>query len=163
MNKNLLIVLGIIVLAVVAFFVYKPASAPVPAGPTADEQAVRQVVTDFGKKLQNVTLSASPQILKQAITDNYSSFVSADLLTAWLANPERAPGRLTSSPWPDRIEIIEITKEDDGAYEVQAKVVEITSTEAVSGGVAAEYPVALKLRAQNGQWRITGFSKALLQ
>jgi hypothetical protein len=75
--------------------------------------------------------------------------------------PERAPGRLTSSPWPDRIDIISIDRDDDGAYDVQGSIIEITSTEVGTQNIANQYPIAIKVRNQNGKWVMTGFTKAI--
>ena len=67
-----------------------------------------------------------------------------------------APGRLLSSPWPGRIEILSVKKLSKSEYEVMGNVIEITSVEALSGGVAAEKPITLIARDFDGHWLIDG-------
>jgi hypothetical protein len=132
-------------------------------GPT-DKQDIATIVQAFGKKLQFVSLTASSGSIIQAVKDNYGPFISAGLLSGWEEHPESTPGRMTSSPWPDRIEILSIDSNPDGSYDVQGNVIEVTSVEAVNGGVADTYQVAMKFRKQTeGKWLITGFTKALPQ
>jgi len=156
MNKYIIIGLVIVALIVGGIFWYRQ-STPSPA-PAGDEAAVRAVVEGFGKALQTVPLSGSKAAAAEAIKNNYAPFISSDILAFWEGDPAMAPGRRTSSPWPDRIEIIEMKHDDDGAYEVQGKIIEVTSVEVVSGGIAEEISVALKLRKQAAGWIITGFS-----
>ena len=52
----------------------------------------------------------------------------------------KAPGRVTSSPWPDHIEITRITPEEPDQYRVEGFVVEMTSQEAVQGGGGGQNP-----------------------
>lgn len=73
--------------------------------------------------------------------ENYGDYVSPALLAKWLNDPLNAPGRLTSSPWPDRIEILSIEPLSEYAYEVEGEIIEITSVEKASGGVAAKRPI----------------------
>ena len=70
----------------------------------------------------------------------------------------RAPGRVTSSPWPDRIEITSIVREAD-KYVVVGFVVEVTSIEVVNGGVAAKIPVRVVLEKREGRWFITEYAE----
>jgi hypothetical protein len=119
-----------------------------------EEVAVRDLVTRFGSVMKNVSLLA-PDAASE-IRTTYAPFVSEDILAFWEKNPTKAPGRLTSSPWPDRIEIQTIERAADGAYEVQAKIIEMTSS-----GPAGEEPLAMKIRNQNGRWIITGIELAV--
>jgi len=83
-----------------------------------EEGAVRYVVESFGKRLQNVSLQ-SPNVA-QAMREQYTEFVSPELLEAWVDDLSQAPGRMVSSPWPDRIEITEIVREEPDRYAVRA-------------------------------------------
>lgn len=166
-RKNLsILAVALLILAGGLFYAYRARAPhePVQAGPgqaAADEQAVREVVSAFGGKLRMVNLAAPKEDVIRAIRENYGPFVSAELLAAWEANPRLAPGRLTSSPWPESIKILLVEHPDD-SYEVQGLVLEVTSAELAAGsGAADQYPVALKLRQREGRWVITGFSKAL--
>lgn len=99
-------------LCLVSLVVLVAACSPAPAAtatlpPTAIQAAaepeVSAVVAAFGARLKNVSLLA-PDAAEQ-IEAQYAGLVSDELIAAWQADPTQAPGRLTSSPWPDRIEV----------------------------------------------------------
>ena len=123
-------------------------------GNELDEKAVASLVEGFGSKLQTVSLLAPKDILEKSMQENYSDFVSQELLAKWINDPLNAPGRLTSSPWPDRIEILTIEKSAKYEYEVKGKIIEVTSTEKASGGIAAKRPITLIVRKINDRWLI---------
>jgi len=100
----------------------------------ADEKnqaLVQNVVETFGKRLQNVNLAAEDiDVLSVSMEENYGKLLEDPLLiVSWLRNPQNAPGRMVSSPWPDHIEILSTTKITDTKYEVRGNIVEITSDE----------------------------------
>jgi hypothetical protein len=121
-----------------------------------EEEAVRYVVESFGKRLQNVSLQ-SPNAA-QVIEEQYAEWAAPELLKIWMNDISRAPGRVTSSPWPDRIEITSIVREAD-KYVVVGFVVEVTSIEVVNGGVAAKIPVRVVLEKREGRWFITEYAE----
>ena len=84
-----------------------------------------------------------PGDILENIQESYGDFVSSTLLEEWLSDPQNAPGRLVSSPWPDRIEMLSLEKLSEAAYEVKGEIIEITSAEEESGGIAAKRPVTL--------------------
>lgn len=131
-------------------------AAPAEGNP-ADETEVRQLVDDFGKRLQSVSLLAPDAA--QEIQQQYSEFVSPGLLQTWMSNPSEAPGRLVSSPWPDRIEITSMQKEAADRYIITGFVVEVTSVEVVNGGAAARTPVRIVAEKVQGDWRITAYAQ----
>lgn len=116
---------------------------------------VKSLVEEFGKKLQNVYLTSPEEKVRQDIEENYQDFLSPSLLALWLENPSQALGRLTSSPWPDRIEVDSIEKINDSEYQVNGKVIEITSVEAVEGGAATSRDIKLTVEKINGKWLIS--------
>lgn len=65
-----------------------------------------EVVEDFGSKLQRVPLMAPEDEVAKSIKENYSDLVSP--AEKWINNPQNAPGRVVSSLWPDRIEILKV-------------------------------------------------------
>ncbi|NLG61612.1 MAG: hypothetical protein GX539_05160, partial [Candidatus Cloacimonetes bacterium] len=67
-----------------------------------------------------------------------------------------APGRLTSSPWPDRIEV-SAAEEEGGVCVVRGTIVYATSTD-TAGGEALHERVTLRLENDDG-WRISGFAR----
>jgi hypothetical protein len=119
-----------------------------------DMKAVAGLVENFGKKLQMVSLLAPSDILKKSMQDNYGGLVESALLEKWLNDPQNAPGRLVSSPWPDRIEIISNQKLANGSYEVKGKIIEITSAEQGGDGFAAKRPITLIIKKTGGSWLI---------
>jgi len=115
------------------------------------ESVVRELVTEFGKRLQMVSLLAPEDSLRASLEENYGGLVSSELLSKWADRPENAPGRLVSSPWPDRIEITSIEEVEEG-YKVQGKIVEVTSAE--EDKPAAERPITLTVTEAEGKWII---------
>ncbi|WP_449240415.1 hypothetical protein [Desulfoscipio gibsoniae] len=119
-----------------------------------DMTAVKDLVETFGGKLQLVSLQAPKDIVSKSIQENYSAYVSPELLEKWLNAPDNAPGRLLSSPWPDRIEIQDIDNLADNTYEVKGEIIEITSVEKVNGGAASKHPVVLVVKKIGDRWLI---------
>lgn len=126
------------------------------------EASVRGLVEEFGRRLQTVSLLAPPDVVKQSMQEQYGELVAPDLLAKWQADPENAPGRLTSSPWPDRIEIERVAEAPDGSYQVEGYIIEVTSVEKASGGAAAKHPAALTVAKAGDRWLITGFEQGVL-
>lgn len=157
-KKIIILIIAVLVVAIVGgIFVFL--NAQKSEKPGNEETQVSNTITGFGKVMQNVSLSAPKSTVVKAIQDNYANFVSVDLLASWVANPSIAPGRLTSSPWPDRIEISKLIRNQDGSYTAQSNVVELTSKELVVGGVADIYGVTIIIKEINGKWLITQFTK----
>lgn len=127
------------------------------ANDVIEEAQIRDLVISFGRKLQAVSL-LSPNAA-QEIETQYSEFVARNLLDAWEKDVTKAPGRLVSSPWPDRIEIASVEKKGSDSYEVTGFVVEVTSVEVVSGGAAARIPVHIVVQRDQRQWMITDYAE----
>lgn len=125
--------------------------------PSDEEVAARYVVESFGKRLQNVFLQ-SPNV-DQTIREQYAEWVAPELLEIWTKDTSRAPGRVVSSPWPDRIEILSIAQEGATRYVVTGFVVEVTSVELVNGGAAAKVPVRIVVEKREGRWIITDYAE----
>jgi hypothetical protein len=122
---------------------------------TLQERAIEKVVRSFGEQLENVSLLTDPEVASASITEHYSSFISHELLRKWQADPTQAPGRATSSPWPDRIEIAYSDKLTPTRYMVTGTIIELTSIEVENGGIAASRPIVLAVEKQEDDWRIT--------
>jgi hypothetical protein len=88
----------------------------------------------------------------QQIQAEYSPFVSSELITEWVANPTSAPGRLTSSPWPDRIEVSLVALVETGRYVIEGQVIEATSA-----GDSGSYPLVIALEQVDGRWVIVSY------
>lgn len=126
-----------------------PSTTPTPADTEAE---VRQLVEDFGTRLQNVSLLA-PDAGEQMAT-HYAALVTPELLAAWQADPLNAPGRQTSSPWPDRIDILSMEQLDAQTYAVSAEIVEATS----DNPDVHRQPVEITVSRVNGEWLISAYA-----
>lgn len=111
----------------------------------------------FGKRLQNVSLLSADAA--QEMQEQYAEFVSPTLLETWMSDVSKAPGRMVSSPWPDRIEITTLTKEESERYVINGFVIDLTSVEVVGGGVAAKTPVRIVAQRFQGHWLITEYAE----
>ena len=118
------------------------------------KEAVVSTVEGFGSKLQTVSLLAPKDIVEKSMQENYGNLVSQALIEEWISDPLNALGRRTSSPWPDRIEILSIEKLSEDAYEVKGEIIEITSVEKLSGGVAAKRAITLAVKKIENRWLI---------
>jgi hypothetical protein len=129
-------------------------AVPPPSAP----EGVIDLVENFGLQLQKVQLVAPDEIAIQDISEQYPDFVTDELLRKWMDNPETAPGRVGSSPWPDRIDISSAEKLRDTEYEVSGALVWITSTEIANGGAARIQPIKLTVTKNGTEWKISSVS-----
>lgn len=122
-------------------------------------KAITALVNDFGQRLARVSLQAPIETLRDQIRSEYTELVTASLLAAWLSQPETAPGRAVSSPWPDRIEIRSVRRTGENTYEVDGEIVFVTSVELTQPGRAASREgVRLQVVVdQDGRFRIAAF------
>ena len=152
MNKKIILVSLVIVIVIVSgfgFYFWEKKNQ-------LEETAVKSLVINFGHALKNVSL-LSPTA-SQDIEENYKDYVAPDLIAQWKADPSKALGRLTSSPWPDSIEITGITKIDQDIYEIFGKIIDMTST-----GMAGSRPIDFSVTKINtgnfdNRWLITKVS-----
>ncbi len=117
---------------------------------------MRKLVNDFGKALIHVDKTAPDNLKKEMIREYYGPYVSNDLLEKSLEEPSAVPGRYASSPWPDRIEIKNVTRLAEDRFLVDADVVEVVSG---TGGLGDAWraPVSIAVEYQSGRWLITSF------
>lgn len=129
-------------------------------GGKADERAARELVEAFGLQLKNVPLTAEEEMVQESIGDYYAPYVMQDLLTAWITSPDQAPGRATSSPWPDHITVTSLTEQGAG-YVVNGDVVLMTSVEVSSEADdnAGTVPVVLQVVPTDDGWRIAAYQE----
>ena len=133
-----------------------PTSSAVVADPTATPDPLQEVAThveEFGTHLQLVSVLA-PDAAAQ-IEAEYAAFVSPELLEAWMADPASAPGRVTSSPWPDRIEVTEVTQEDFDSFHVEAELVEATNDDSE----VARYALLIQVERIDDAYVIIAFTQ----
>jgi len=155
-RKFVLIILVATVISGVGFYILDSQKSE-----EAEEQkevAVRNLVESFGEQLEKVSLQAPEEQLRESLQEHYSDFVAPELLENWAENPLQSPGRLTSSPWPERIEVDSIEKRNATSYRVSGRIIEITSVEKTESGVAAERDFDLVVEKINGNWLIANVS-----
>jgi len=144
------IALGMLLLAGLASLVARPVSG------VNNEDIVTMRALEFGERLKEVSLLQTGPEYELMIERVYGDFLTPELLAVWQTYPDRALGRMTSSPWPDRIEIGTVTKNFDESYSVLGSVVEVAN--GVEGPVAI-YPVSLTFVERDGQWYIEDVTK----
>lgn len=130
-----------------------------PKAPS-EEETVKTVVTSFGERLKNVPLAGSADLVKEAVQKEYAPFVASALLGRWLEDSSHAPGRETSSPWPERI-VIKTIQKVGAYYEIEGEIVYMTSTEVTGGGDAGRTPVFLTAAFIENKWRIAEYQTSL--
>ena len=123
-----------------------------------DRKEIYNLVQNFGKKIQMVSLLSPLDILKKSMAESYSDFVSPDLLKDWQSKPESAPGRMVSSTCIDHINIFSIKKKTEFEYEVKGELIEITSQDLKNNGVSAVRSIALTLNRDDNSWIIADAS-----
>lgn len=134
-------------------------------GPTArqvrGDEAAKAVLLDFGLKLKNVSLTADGAAGIAAIEAEYGPYVTPELLADWKNNPSRAPGRLVSSPMPDRLGIASISPQATGRI-VSGEVILVSSGDSVSEPVDTVPFVALLIQTEDG-WKIAAYQEEKVQ
>lgn len=136
-------------------------NVPVETMTDEDKTKIKEVVTLFGSRLKNVSLTQDEELLKEAIRAEYGELVSPLLLERFLEDPTHAPGRLTSSPWPERIEILDMYRSGD-YYDVSGEIIFWTSEEATEGdGDAGKEPLFLTLVNVDGKWLIAEYQTSM--
>jgi beta-lactamase regulating signal transducer with metallopeptidase domain len=128
----------------------EPLSAPDDA-----PEAVIDLVKTFGSQFQKVQLVAPAPTPARGILENYSDFVTPELLKKWTDNPETAPGRVGSSPWPDRIDVTGAEKLSETEYAVSGTIILISSAELKDGGAAFVQPIKLHVTKNGAEWKIS--------
>lgn len=119
-----------------------------------DKEKIISLIKDFGSKLQMVSLLSPKDALEESMNENYGKFVTQELIDKWLNDPESGPGRLVSSPWPDRIEIQSIDKLSEDKYEVKGEIIEITSMNKEDEKFAVSRLVSLIVKKIDNKWLI---------
>ena len=93
----------------------------------AEKSQITTLVEDFGKELASVSILSPEEVIVQSIQQNYSPYLTANLLMKWTFDPFQAMGRFVSSPWPDRIEIDSMERIDDNTVKVKGYVIWVVS------------------------------------
>jgi hypothetical protein len=157
---RLIALVSVAVLFTITFTMHVRGQAPTAVShPPNQRQVVTTVVMEFGRRLRMVALLAPKELVTKSMDEAYSDLVAADLLATWKSNPEKAPGKRTSSPSPERIDISSIKAKGHDAYVVKGKVILLTAQERREGGIFQANPVIMTISQQNGRWVITAFKE----
>lgn len=157
-RDNILAIAAVLILFLGLWYAASRPSSPTTSVSNAEDTAVRQVVTAFGSKLQEVPLLAPTSIRTAAMDATYSAYVAPELLALWYPEGAVALGRSTSSPWPDRIDVVEVKFKSDTEAVAEGNVIELANAD-TGTQVAAVYPVTLTIEKRDGNWLITGMEK----
>lgn len=117
-------------------------------------EIIENIVKSFGDNLKMVSLLAPEDILRESMEEYYGEFISNSLLEKWIEEPTKALGRLTSSPWPNGIDILNMEKVSENEYKVEGEVVEVTSQEVDKDEAFLKYNVTLTVRFIDNNWLI---------
>lgn len=152
MHKQALITLvgGLVIIAGLVWW-FTPRPMPTDVVSNQDDSTIRAMVAEFGTKLQLVSLM-SPTASAEIAT-HYSTYLSPELLAQWQQDPSSALGRRTSSPWPDRIEVVEVVS-TGGPYVVNANIIEVSNDGTETQPFAVQ-PVNLTVEQREGRFVIT--------
>lgn len=149
-NRNaLIIIIAVIVVVAGATLLFALLGGGLGAPQAPDENAASSTVAAFGQTLQQVSIMAPDA--STTIASTYAPYVDQALLMQWEADPQSAPGRVVSSPWPDHIQIDSVSAQGTG-YVVDGELVFMTST-----GNAGQTPVVIQLANENGSLKVVAF------
>lgn len=151
--RNFVLVgLALAVVLVAGYFLTRPSV------PTEQELLrARATVESFGRSLQKVPLLGDAQAVADAMQQHYAPYVATGLLRDWKKDPSQAPGRFTSSPWPDRIEVSEVLGNSDRSATARGSIIEITSDSMTGGTPPQAYVIEARLKRTGSNWKIVEF------
>jgi hypothetical protein len=118
-----------------------------------------EILQTFVSQMHKVQLVAPREAAARSIREHYSDYLTPELLEEWAANSEAALGKTTSSPWPDRIEMLKYDKISTDKCTVYGKIIWITSVEAENGGAAGVDFITLRFDGTAGTWKISGVDR----
>ncbi len=159
MKKNTRLVTGAI--AVIAIIIITGIS--LYFGPAAHDargnEAATKVLLAFGSTLKNVSLLGDDAAVTLAIEENYAPYVTEELLADWKANHSHAPGRVTSSPAPDRLGISSLTKQGAGRIALG----EVILTTGGGDETVDTVPFVAQIIETDDGWKIAAYQEETVQ
>jgi len=150
-REYFLLIIGLILLIITGAGVYYMQRTP---NRSRDMAEVSQLVTTFGTYEKNFSLLGTASTSESNIRGTYGQFLADSLIRQWVTDPATAPGRLTSSPWPDHIEVDSISPQGSG-YIVNGRIVMMTST-----GVSGYVPVVMLVLRESNAWKIAAYQES---
>ena len=157
--RVLILVSIIIVIFIIGLVTNPKSNETIEISNKQEKIEIENLVKSFGGKIKSVSLSAPEDVFNDSLKVNYGEFVSLTLLMKWQKDPTNAPGRVLSSPWPERIDIVSVEKLSDTEYVVNGNIIEVTSDELKQGVAAATYSIILNIKKIEGKWLIDDLTK----
>jgi hypothetical protein len=159
-KARILIIGGIVVLLILSAVVFWYLRQPEPPQSLTNGQfGVAAITNAFGANLKMVSLTAEPGLIASSMDSYYKPYVTPQLLAKWKANPTIAPGKRTSSPYPEKIEITSVTQLSKKQYEVVGTVAEVVTGSNGALTPVETYTLKLKLKYDDGIWLISDVQK----
>lgn len=152
-REYFLLIIGLILVLVTGIAVYYIQRVP---NRSRDMAEVTSLVTNFGLLEKHVSLSADAETVRNDIKLKYTAYATDALLKQWIDDPVRAPGRLTSSPWPDHIEIDAVSPQGTG-YIVTGHVIMMTSS-----GAADPVQVVMQAIPTDTGWKLAAYQESFM-
>jgi hypothetical protein len=133
---------------------------PASERPAAHDSAaavseITRLVERFGERMKLVSLLAPDSAVTRSLREQYAELVTPELLERWIREPRAAPGRLVSSPWPERIKVQAVSRSAPDSYDVRGELLERTNADPPGSG--RRTPVRLVVERVAGSWRIAAY------
>lgn len=144
MNKKVLVGLVVVLVGLVVAGLILSFKMPESLTPE-EKQEIINLVEGFGEKLVSVDKVAPDGMIAQDIEENYSPFLTDNLILEWTFDSAKVLGRVCSSPWPERIEIVSVKKLDTNSAKVKGNVVWVASGGENKLEITEKVPVVLIL------------------
>ena len=122
---------------------------------------VRDITHQFGEKIQTVSLTSSTSVRNEQLQTAFGDLVTANLLKQWKERSTNVPGKKTSSPWPDHIDISSVIPRSPTRYEVTGYIIYLTSDQALQGGETRREPITVTLEQVGKTWNIVAVETKL--
>ncbi|MFU0831353.1 MAG: DUF4878 domain-containing protein [Oscillospiraceae bacterium] len=120
----------------------------------AEQTAVKELVTEFGRQLCEVSINGLDTSAAGDMQKYYGDYVAPSLLEKWEADPSSAPGQITSSFCPDGIHIFSIHRLAEDNYDVSGEILETASAESSGGTSPNKLGIKLSVKKIGGRWMI---------
>jgi len=155
-SRDIFIVLGsILLVGVVVWFGFR-STDPILSVSNEEDTSVRAFVQDFGSRFKQVSLLSDD--VSQEIGKYYGMYASPELIKKWQDRTEPAPGRHSSSLWPESVDVVSVMPQAPGVYRVEANVIEVVSGPG-KPEPAAVYPISLVVEKRGDTWIIVSLTK----
>lgn len=158
-KKMLIAIVTVVVLAVAAGAVWYLNKPEQGTNLVSEQYTVAGITNAFGANLKMVSLLAPEKDLIDAFDRQYKPFITPELLAEWKADPTKAIGRSTSSPYPDKIEIASVNKVSKKSYVVTGNVIEVANATKGTVTTVSVYPVTLTFTNVDGTWLISALER----